>query len=69
MSKGRMVMIKYTKEQIEKSLRDLLNELMRSDNQDGSIRSFHYNEDTKQCTVVFSTCIIEEDDYIGFQGY
>lgn len=60
---------KYTKQKIEESLIDLLDDLLRGGNQEGSIISLNYDEETELCTVVLSTHIVEEDDYIGFQGY
>lgn len=58
-----------SKEKIEAELKLTLNECLQSENQDGAIKSFIYNEEDKTCTVVLSTNIVEEDNYIGFKGY
>ena len=59
----------YDKQTIERKLEELLNECLEGANQDGAIKRLTYNEDEETCTVVLSTHIVEEDDYIGFQGY
>ena len=61
--------MKYSKEQIEKNLTELLEECLSSANQDGAIISLNYDEETELCVITMATSIIEEDDYIGFQGY
>lgn len=59
----------YDKEKIENALKELLDDCLESANQDGAIKSLVYNEKDETCTVTLSTCIVEEDNYIGFQGY
>jgi hypothetical protein len=59
----------YTKEEIESRLKELLYDLLRSGNQEGSILSLNYNEKKQECNVTLTVNIIEEDDYIGFDGY
>jgi hypothetical protein len=59
----------YNKEKIENELKRLLDECLENANQDGAIKSLVYNEEDETCTVVLSTHIVEEDDYIGFQVY
>lgn len=61
--------MKYTKEQIESSLKELLRECLESANQESAIVSLDYDPDIKQVNIVMNACIIEEDDYIGFEGY
>lgn len=61
--------MKYSKEEIEKRLRSLLGECLESMNQESAIEKLEYNEETEKCTVTLSTHIVEEDDYIGFEGY
>jgi hypothetical protein len=58
-----------TKIEKEEILSELLNECLRSANQDGSIVSLQVNPDGQTCTVVLSVIEVEEDDYVGFQGY
>lgn len=59
----------YSKEKIEEELEKLLDECMENVNQEGAIKSLTYNEKDETCTVVLSTHIVEEDDFIGFQVY
>lgn len=61
--------MKYTKEEIEKQLHDGLDELLSAANQEGTIRSLVYDEETQTCIVTFAVVIIPEDNYIGFAGY
>jgi hypothetical protein len=59
----------YTKEEIENSLRELLYDCLSTANQESAIKTLSYNEETHECTIVMSTHINEEDNYIGFEGY
>lgn len=59
----------FTKEQIETRLKDMLYELLSGGNQEGSIISLDYDEESETCTVKLTVCQVEEDDYVGFQGY
>lgn len=59
----------YTKEEIEKRLLNLLEESLRSTAQESSVISLTYDEKTKECSIKLNTHIVEEDDYIGFDGY
>ena len=61
--------MKYTKQEIETALKDLLSECLSSFNQESAIVSFEYDPDSEQVNVVLNTHIVEEDDYIGFEGY
>lgn len=61
--------MKYTKEEIEESLAENLDLLLSYGNQEGSIIDLVYNEEKKQCVVTMTVVIVEQDDYIGFQGY
>ena len=61
--------MKYTKGEIESMLHSMLYDLLSSYNQEGAIKSFKYNEERETCTIELSTHIVEEDDYIGFDGY
>lgn len=61
--------MKYTKEEIEKTLTEMLRECLESYNQESALVSLEYDSDSGQAIVVLDTCIIEEDDYIGFEGY
>lgn len=58
-----------TKEAIEKQLKDMLHEMLRSYNQEDSIISLEYDETSQECTVKMTVHIVEEDNYIGFSGY
>lgn len=58
-----------TNKQIENALYDLLDELLESGNQEGSINSISYDSKTQKATIIMNVVIIEEDDYIGFQSY
>lgn len=55
--------------QIEAALYEMLNECLEGANQDGSILELKYDPESKTCTVKLTVEIIEEDNYIGFQGY
>jgi len=57
------------KQFIEEQLEEILNECLESYNQDGSIESLTYDENTQKCTVILSTHFVPEDNYIGFSGY
>lgn len=60
---------KYSKAEIEAKLKDLLNDCLSSANQDGSIISLDLDVWGDTCTVKMNVTIVEEDDYIGFEGY
>lgn len=62
-------MSKFSKDEIEEGLRELLNECLRGANQEGSIISIKYDEDRQECTVQMTVHIVDEDDFIGFEGY
>ena len=57
-----------TKEEIEKELFDLLDELLSYNHQGGSIIGLEYDEDKQECTIKM-TVFIDEDGYVGFQSY
>lgn len=57
------------KEVVEAALKNMLDECLESMNQDGSVRSLEYDPETQTCTVKMTVHIVEEDEYIGFQGY
>lgn len=61
--------MKYTKEEIEQELFTLLNTLLESGNQEGSIKELVYHPETRTCTVTMTVYIFKEDQYIGFQSY
>lgn len=61
--------MKYTKEQIETTLVDLLYDLLSYGNQESAIISLEYDDVEKVCNVKLRTHIVEDDDYIGFDGY
>lgn len=61
--------MKYSEKYIEEQLYELLDELLASGNQEGTIKEIKYNPKTKTCTVELNTVIVEEDNYIGFAGY
>lgn len=59
----------YTKKEIESRLKNMLDECLESYNQDGSIISIVYDPEKNECTVKLNVYIVEEDNYVGFQGY
>lgn len=59
----------YSKEEIEKRLKDMLHEMLRGYNQEDSILSFKYDEENEKCNIEMTVHIVEEDDYIGFGCY
>lgn len=61
--------MKYSKEEIEKSLKDTLYEILSDQNQEDGFISLEYNEEKQECNVRMSVHIVEEDDYIGFGSY
>ena len=63
--------MELSKEQIETTLKTLLNDLLEHGNQDHSIKSLTYNKETETCTVEMDVVIIEEPEYVSitFAGY
>lgn len=61
--------MKYTKEEIERRLKEMLSECLETYNQESAIVSIDYNPDTEKTIIVMNTAIVEEDDYVGFDGY
>ena len=61
--------MKYTKEEIEKRLKDMLHEMLRGYNQEDSIISLEYDKDKGECNLKMDVNIVEDDDYIGFGCY
>jgi hypothetical protein len=61
--------MKYSKEEIEKRLKDMLHEILRDYNQEDSIISLEYDEENQECNLKMTVHIVEEDDYIGFDEY
>ena len=61
--------MKYTKEEIEKRLKDILHEILRGYNQEDSIVSIDYDEEKRECTIKMNVHIVDRDDYIGFGCY
>jgi hypothetical protein len=59
----------YSKEQVEKILKDLLDKALESLNQDGSIINLEYDEKNQECVIKMNVVIVEEDNYVGFAGY
>ncbi|MFW6281188.1 MAG: hypothetical protein ACOC1O_00030 [bacterium] len=59
----------YSKEIIEEALYEVLNECLKSNNQEGSILELKYDEVSNTCNITLSVCIVEEDNYIAFQVY
>jgi hypothetical protein len=61
--------MKYTKEQIEERLTEMLSDCLEYGNQESAIISLEYDPETEEATIKMSTHIVEEDDYVGFEGY
>jgi len=61
--------MKYTKEELEKELYNVMNDCLEGINADGSIKSCKVNLETKEVTFTFDIVEVPEDDYIGFAGY
>jgi hypothetical protein len=61
--------MKYSKEEIEKTLKDMLHEILRGYHQEDSIISLEYDESKQECNVKMTVHIVEEDEYIGFAAY
>ena len=62
-------MSKYTKEDIEKAVKSLLEEALESVNRDCGIISVEYISEKNECLVRTNVFICEEDDFIGIEGY
>lgn len=58
-----------SKHAIAQSLHDMLYEALRGINQEGGIQAYTYDHEKKEFNVTFSVVEIEEDNYIGFDGY
>lgn len=61
--------MKYSKEEIEKRLKDMLHEMLRGYHQEDSILSLEYDEEKQECNLKMNVHIVEEDDYVGFGVY
>jgi hypothetical protein len=59
----------YKKEEIENRLKEILDDLLSTINQDGSIISLDYDESKNECVVKMDVFINEDDNFIGFQSY
>jgi hypothetical protein len=62
-------MLKTSKEKAEEELYDMLHEALRSFNQEDGIQSLTVDVDKETCTVVLSVVEVDDDNYIGFDGY
>ena len=56
-------------QEVEDTLRNLLNECLESMNQGYSFTVINTDLDRMKFTVEFDIVTVEEDRYIGFQGY
>ena len=61
--------MKITKEGVERDLTDMLNECLESANQEGSFEVTSVDLKNMKFNVSFNIVVVEEDEYIGFQGY
>ena len=61
--------MKYSKEEIEKRLENMLHEMLRSFHQEDSILSVKYDEKKQECNIKMNVHIVEEDDDVGFGAY
>lgn len=57
------------KKEVEKQLTDLLNDCLESANQEYSFKVTSVDLVNMKFNVSFNIVVVEEDDYIGFQGY
>ena len=62
-------MAKYTKEEIEEQLYELLRDCLESGNQESAIKSLEYDPEKNEAHIIMDVTIVEEDDYVGFDGY
>lgn len=60
---------KYTNQEIEIRLGEMLHEILRRFNQEDSIKSLEYDPTNQECVVKLKVHIVERDDYIGFGVY
>ena len=61
--------MKINEETVKTSLTYFLNECLESANQDGSFEVTSVDLKNMKFNVSFNIVVVEEDDYIGFQGY
>lgn len=61
--------MEYTKKEIEKRLKDILHEMLRSFHQEDSILSLKYDVEKQECNLRMRVHIVKEDDYVGFGVY
>lgn len=61
--------MKITEEIVKNKLTDLLNECLESMNQEYSFKVKSVDLENMKMNVDFEIIIVEEDEYIGFQGY
>jgi hypothetical protein len=59
----------YTKEQVEKILKETLKECLSGINQESGVKSVIYDAEKQECTVKLSVVIVEDDNFVGFSGY
>jgi len=62
-------MKEYTKVSAKAALTNLLNECLESMNQERSFEVKNIDLKKMKFTVEFNIVIVDDDDYIGFQGY
>lgn len=62
-------MMDVSKTNIERSLKKLLSECLETYNQESGLISLEYDPVTETCIAKLNVVIIEEDEYIGFDGY
>jgi hypothetical protein len=61
--------MKLTEEQVKKHLTDFLNDLLEYGNQEYSFEVTSVDLENMKFNVSFNIVVVEEDDYVGFQGY
>jgi hypothetical protein len=58
-----------TKEEVNKILTDILNDCLSSANQEYSFKVDKVDLENEKFQVTFNIVQVEDDNYIGFQGY
>lgn len=58
-----------TKKEIEEILTELLYDCLQSANQEDAIISLEYDEENEEAIIRLNVHIVEEDNYVGFNGY
>ena len=61
--------MKYSKQEIENRLKEMLNEMLSDYNQDGTLISLDFDSESETATIKMNVYIDEDYDYVGFATF